>query len=68
MDPTLGWSLDSLPSVSVPTLFLNFLHTGIILGQKFGDGRVAPCLNWEPCLSIEGGLFRFLLPTVGHFG
>ena len=49
-------------------LTLYFLYTGKFLLKIFEDVWVAPCLSWGPHISTESGLFRFYLPTVGHFG
>jgi hypothetical protein len=35
--------------------------------KKFDYGLVTQFLQLRPCLFTRGGLFKFILPTVGHF-
>jgi hypothetical protein len=35
--------------------------------ENFIDGLVSPSLHWGTFLSTGGSLFRFHLPTIGHF-
>lgn len=65
-DPKLGWSLDghfSLHSIFVPAFPLDRNSSGSKILRKL----IPHPLHWGP-LSTGGGLFRFYLYIVGHFG
>jgi hypothetical protein len=67
MDPKLRQSLGNL-SFSLCSIFcpcVSFMQNQFWV-RNFEDGWVALCLKCEPCLSTEGGLFRFHFLTVGH--
>ena len=67
MDPKWSQSQDLLSF----TLF--FIFVSAVLsdrnnsGSEFLTGKATPSLYLMPCLSTGGGLYKFLLPTVGHF-
>jgi hypothetical protein len=68
MDPKSGWSLDLL---SLHLFFISDL--AVLLGRNnsglefFDCGMGTPSLYLMPCLSTGGGIYKFPLPTVGHF-
>jgi hypothetical protein len=67
INPKLDRSLDGLSSSLCSIFVLVFLLVRNNSGSKTlkMDG---PCLSTGPCLTAGGGLFKFPLLTVGHFG
>ena len=72
--PPIGWISSwarhwmAFLSVSAPFFCPSISFRQEQFWVKNFEGRlVTPPLHWESCLSARGGLFRFHLPTVGHF-
>jgi hypothetical protein len=67
MDPKLGLSLDLLSlnlfSVFVPEVLLDRNN----FGSVFNCEMATSSLYLMPCLPAGDGLYKFPLPTVGHF-
>jgi hypothetical protein len=68
MDPKLGWSLEHL----YLSLFYIFIRAILFTQEQFwvrifDCGMTTLSLHLMPCLSTGGGLYEFLLSTIGHF-
>jgi hypothetical protein len=67
LDHNMGQSLDLLSlnlfSIFVPTVLLDRENSGPVCDY----GMATTSLHLMPCLSTGGGLYKFPLPTVGHF-
>jgi hypothetical protein len=61
----LPWSSFSL--VSSPLISLRLFQTGTVLVQSLWQWDGNPILHLMSCLSTGRGLYKFPLPTVGHF-
>ena len=67
MDSKVGRSLEAFPLVSAPFFVPGFPLDRNNYGLKVLRWVGGPIPSLEPCLSTRGGLFRFYVPTVGHF-
>ena len=72
MSPSAGYQFGLVTGPPFPQSVLHFcsfisFRQGEFWNTVFDCGMATPFLHLMPCHSTGGGLYKFFLPTVGHF-